>query len=61
MNKPLVIVKWDHPETSKDMRSVGWLIHDGKRVKRLAANIGGGKNEVTAEIPTKCIDVIREI
>lgn len=74
---PLVLIEWEdslRPQGAwqhlEDMReppaptlcaSVGWMLHDTKRIKVLAPNMGGleGKANVQAcgmiTIPTRCI------
>lgn len=74
---PLVLIEWEDSLRPKpawthlvDLReaptptqcaSVGWLIHDTKKIKVLAPNMGGleGDENVQAcgvmEIPTRCV------
>lgn len=74
---PLVLIEWEdsmRPRSAwthlSDMReppaptkcaSVGWLLHDTRRVKVLAPNMGGleGEDNVQAcgmiEIPARCV------
>lgn len=80
---PLVLIEWEdsrQPAPSwrhlSDMReepdavvcaSVGWLLHDTKRVKTLAANMGGfsDPDDVQAcgviTIPTRCVVKITKL
>lgn len=77
----LVLIEWEdstQPTSAWQFRdevraavvrvaSVGWLVKDGKRVKALAANVGGLDRKVAAQvsgvisIPTRCIISIKKL
>lgn len=81
---PLVLIEWEdsrqpvpswrfladvsEPPDAVTCASVGWLIHDTKRVKVLAPNMGGlhdGGDSVQAcglmSIPTRCVVKITKL
>lgn len=53
------------PTEPLTISSVGWLIHDGKNLKALAPNMGGGLETFQVcgiiRIPTKCIVSIKKL
>ena len=82
LKNKLVIIEWEdsaQPTPAWELRAnfkspsvvkiatAGWLVHDGKKVKAVAQNVGGLDGKVAAQmsgvisIPTRCIISINRL